>query len=77
MTTIAKLQGVTKGLVSQHIKLLTLPPLILDYLMDEKNLSVAKSFSFRELLRLLSIDQALAVKQFREKVGGVTQSALL
>ena len=67
---LAKDQGISKSLVSQHMKLLELPAVIIDYLKEPANKEATKKISFRELQRLLLMDHTEAIRRFHARLSG-------
>jgi site-specific DNA recombinase len=70
LSQIAIAEKVTKGLISQHIKLLALPQLIVDFLREGRDCRLSKRFSLRELQRLSELKPAEAVSRFEQRVSG-------
>jgi len=63
-------EKVSKGLISQHIALLDLPQIIIDFMKSGRDHGMQKGFSLRELQRLLSMPTTEAIAQFHARIAG-------
>lgn len=74
--TLKRKEGVSKGLISQHRKLLGLPEKILAYFRDGRDVELEKPFSLRELQRMKEMKPDAAVSYFLERIAKPKQSFL-
>jgi len=63
-------EKVSPGLISQHIGLLTLPQLMVDFLKEGRDAGMKKRFSLRELQRYLAMPESDALSAFTARVAG-------
>jgi hypothetical protein len=70
LVEVAKREGVSKGLVSQHIALLELPPRMLSFFRDGRDSDLKKPFSFREMQRLLALTSEQSESYFSARIAG-------
>jgi hypothetical protein len=69
-TALAIDEKVSKALISQHLALLSLPQLIVDFMKDGKDRSLKRKISLRELQRLCILEAADAISAFHNRVSG-------
>lgn len=69
-TALAKDEKVSKGLISQHIALLELPQLIVDFLKDGRDRGLDRKISLRELQRMAQLAPADGIAMFHARMAG-------
>ena len=74
--TLKRKEGVSKGLISQHRKLLGLPEKILAYFRDGRDVELEKPFSLRKLQRMKEMSPDTAVSYFLGRIAKPKQSFL-
>ena len=74
---LAASEKVSKGLISQHLSLLRLPQIIIEFMKAGRDAAMKKKFSFRELLFLASLPPTEASARFHQRVAGVPLQGLL
>lgn len=70
-SALADREGVSKGRVSQGLDLLKLPQVIVDFMRDGRDASLARPITARELERLREMPSHEAVAHFHARVGGL------
>ena len=77
VTQIAGEEKVSKGLISQHVALLALPQMIIDFLKEGRDQLLGQKFSLRKLQRLGAMSPEDAINAFQLRIRGQpVQSAL-
>lgn len=76
-TALARDEGVSKGLISQHVALLELPQAIVDFLKDGRDREFKKKVSLRELQRLVEMPPGDGITWFHGRMAGTPMQEVM